>query len=69
MSPHDCIQDERIRDLQKRVDKLEVQSDNTREILKKLEDFQTRVTWGLIGLFCTSVGTLVSVVITSVVRK
>ena len=49
MNQHDCVQDERIRDLQKRVDKLEERSDNTKEVLTEIKAFRAKLMWTIIG--------------------
>jgi tetrahydromethanopterin S-methyltransferase subunit G len=65
-----CQQDERIRALQQRVDKLEEKTNNIEKLLDKFDKFQEKVTWGLIGLFGTSIGTLVvSLILAFVIRK
>ena len=55
---HDCIQDERIRNLTTRIDKLEERTDTTKEDLKDIKAFQGRLMWGIIGALLSSTGTL-----------
>jgi tetrahydromethanopterin S-methyltransferase subunit G len=49
---HDCLQDERIRELTKRVDKLEERVDTMKEDLNLIKK-------GIIGVLLTSTGTLI----------
>jgi hypothetical protein len=52
---HDeCQQDERIRSLTSRIDKMEVNMINS-------VDFQRKVIWGMVGILFTTVGTLITI--------
>ena len=56
---HDCQQDERIRNLTARVDKLEERMDTVKDDLKAIKDFQTKLLIAIIGVLLTSGGTLI----------
>jgi hypothetical protein len=54
---HDeCQQDERIRSLTSRMDKMEVNMINSVE-------FQRKVIWGMVGILFTTVGTLITILL------
>lgn len=55
---HDCLQDERIRELSKRLDKLEERVDTMKEDLKEIKSQNNKLLWGVIGVLLTSAGTL-----------
>lgn len=59
MSDHDCIQDERIRNLTARVVKLEERIDTLKDDIKIIKEFQTKLLWAIIGVLITSSGTLI----------
>lgn len=53
---HDCAQDQRIRDLTERMNKVETKVDNVQKVLDKL-------LWGIFATLLTSVGTLILLVL------
>jgi len=59
---HGCIQDERIRHLEQRIDRIEVKYDNLETILKEIKAYQDKLNWKIISLFGTSVITLLALV-------
>jgi len=59
MPPHNCIQDERIRELTARVDKLEEKILNIVETLKDFKDFQKWLIRGMISASLFSCSTLI----------
>lgn len=61
--PHDCIQDERIRDLTKRIDKLEERTDTMKDDLKDIKAFQSKLMWAMIGALISSTGTLITLLL------
>lgn len=58
-----CIQDDRIRDLCKRVDKLEERVDTVKEDLATIKQFQVKLLWGMIGVLLTSGGTMLLLIL------
>lgn len=61
--PHECMQDERIREISKKVDKLEERVDTMREDLKEIKEIQNKLLWGIIVVLLTSISTLFTVVL------
>lgn len=56
--PHECLQDERIRDLTARVDKLEEKVTGFTDILRDIKAFQSKLMWTMLAAFASSAGTL-----------
>lgn len=55
---HECLQDERIRNLTARMDKIEERVDTTKDDLKAIKAFQMKLMWAMVGAFASSTGTL-----------
>ena len=61
---HECIQDQRIRDLTARVDKIEEKQYSTHETIKEIKNFQNKLVWLMLTTLLTSVGSLIMLVFT-----
>lgn len=53
---HDCIQDERVRELQKNAEGWSVEMKQHKESISKLEKFQDKITWGIVFILLTLLG-------------
>lgn len=58
---HECIQDERIRDLLRRVDKLEANQDNMKESIMEIKRQMDKIIWWIIATFGTALITFISI--------
>lgn len=63
MEYHDCTQDERIRNIITRVDKLEEKVDTIKICLKEIKDFQNKLMWVTFGGLVSSVGSLILLIL------
>ena len=60
---HQCLQDERIRDMSIKVTKLEEKVDTTKDDVKDIKVTQNKLLWGIIGVLLTSSGTLFTLIL------
>jgi uncharacterized protein YaaN involved in tellurite resistance len=73
MNKHDCEQDERVRMIERRVDRIEERIEgnktmfdrdikNLAELIQSMKSFQNKLTWWIISLFGTSIVTLLTII-------
>ena len=60
---HDCLQDERIREISQKLNKLEERVDTMKDDLKDIKSTQNKLLWGVISVLLTSSGTLFTVIL------
>ena len=60
---HDCLQDERIREISQKLIKLEERVDTMKDDLKDIKNTQNKLLWGVISVLLTSSGTLLTVIL------
>lgn len=63
MEAHECLQDERVRELSRRVDKLEEKTDNLKETILDLKSQINKLLWGILGTFASTILTLITILL------
>ena len=58
-----CVQDARVRELTQRMDKIEVKVDSTKDDIKAIKEFQTKVLWTALCGLASSVCTLILILL------